>query len=96
MRAPIKHLVLPAVTLATGLITTLTRLIRSSMLEVIREDYVTTARAKGVREIAILFRHVLRNALHPGYHCPGAQHCLAARRRSDHRAGVCVARHGPA
>ena len=65
VRAPIKHLMLPAVTLATGLITTLTRLIRSSMLEVIREDYVTTARAKGVREITILFRHVLRNALIP-------------------------------
>lgn len=63
--APIKHLILPAVTLATALITTLTRLIRSSMLEVIREDYVTTARSKGVRENTILFRHVLRNALIP-------------------------------
>ena len=63
--APFKHLVLPAITLATGLITTLTRLIRSSMLEVIREDYVTTARAKGLQELVILFRHVLRNALIP-------------------------------
>lgn len=63
--SPLKHLILPAVTLATGLVTTLTRLIRSSMLEVIREDYVTTARAKGLREVMILFRHVLRNALIP-------------------------------
>ena len=42
------HLVLPAVTLGVGLATTLTRLIRSSMLEVVREDYMTTARAKGI------------------------------------------------
>jgi len=60
-----KHLVLPAATLSTGLLTTLTRLVRSSMLEVLREEYVTTARAKGLREWIVLFRHALPNALIP-------------------------------
>ncbi|UCH27741.1 MAG: ABC transporter permease [Trueperaceae bacterium] len=61
----LKHLFLPAFTLSMGLITTLTRLIRSAVLEVIREDYVTTARAKGLRERVTIVRHVLRNALIP-------------------------------
>lgn len=63
--SPIRYLILPALTLATGLIATLTPLIRSSMLEVIREDYITTARAKGVHERTVIFRHALRNALVP-------------------------------
>jgi peptide/nickel transport system permease protein len=60
-----KHLFLPALTLSTGLITTLTRLIRSSMLEVLREEYITTARSKGLSEWVVVFRHALRNALIP-------------------------------
>jgi peptide/nickel transport system permease protein len=59
------HMVLPAATLGVGLATTLTRLIRSSMLEVIRQDYMTTARSKGLAERAVLLRHGLRNALVP-------------------------------
>jgi peptide/nickel transport system permease protein len=59
------HLVLPAVTLGVGLATTLTRLIRSSMLEVVREDYMTTARAKGIAEHTVLIKHALRNGLIP-------------------------------
>ena len=59
------HLVLPAVTLGVGLATTLTRLIRSSMLEVVREDYMTTARAKGIAEPTVLVKHALRNGLIP-------------------------------
>jgi peptide/nickel transport system permease protein len=61
----IAHLFLPALTLAFGLITTLTRLVRSAMLEVLREDHVRTARAKGQGETVVIFRHVLRNALIP-------------------------------
>jgi len=61
----IAHLFLPALTLAFGLITTLTRLVRSAMLEVLREDHVRTARAKGQGEAVVIFRHVLRNALIP-------------------------------
>jgi peptide/nickel transport system permease protein len=60
-----KHLILPALTLSTGMVTTFTRLVRSSMLEVLREDYVKTARAKGLRERVVVGRHALRNALIP-------------------------------
>ena len=59
------HLFLPAATLGVGLATTLTRLIRSSMLEVIRQDYITTARSKGVAERIVLTKHALRNGLIP-------------------------------
>ncbi|MBV7336460.1 ABC transporter permease [Chloroflexi bacterium TSY] len=59
------HLFLPALTLSVGLVTTLTRLIRSSMLEVLREDYVKTAYAKGLPGRIVIVRHGLRNALIP-------------------------------
>lgn len=58
-----RHLVLPATTLGLGVATTLTRLIRSSMLEVIRQEYITTARSKGLAEWAVISRHALRNSL---------------------------------
>lgn len=60
-----RHLVLPAVTLALGGAALLTRLTRSSLLEVMGEDYIRLARAKGIRPANILFRHGLRNALIP-------------------------------
>lgn len=59
----LKHLVLPAVTLgfvATGVIA---RLTRSAMLEVLRQDYIRTARAKGLSEARVLYRHAFKNAL---------------------------------
>lgn len=59
------HLILPALALGTAIATFSTRLIRSSMLEVISQDYVVTARAKGLRERMVITRHVLRNALIP-------------------------------
>ena len=58
-------LVLPAVTIGTGLMATLTRTTRSSMLDVIRQDYLRTARAKGVTERKVINKHALRNALIP-------------------------------
>jgi len=61
----LKYLILPAIALATGLVTTLTRLIRSSMLEVLGAEYITMARAKGLSELTLLSRHALRNALIP-------------------------------
>lgn len=57
--------VLPAVTLGTGLAAILSRMVRSSMLEVLGEDYIRTARAKGLRPHRILLQHGLRNALLP-------------------------------
>ncbi|UZF91769.1 ABC transporter permease [Bosea sp. NBC_00550] len=59
------HLILPAITLGTGFAAELTKLIRSSLLEVMGQDYVRTARAKGVPERLVILRHGLRNALIP-------------------------------
>ncbi len=59
----LKQLILPAITLSTGLHASTTRLTRSSMLNVMRQDYMTTARAKGVKEKRIIVFHGLRNAL---------------------------------
>lgn len=58
-------LVLPAITLGTGLAAVLARMVRSSVLEVLGEDYVRTARAKGLSEGAVMWRHALRNAWLP-------------------------------
>lgn len=58
-----KQLILPAVTLSAGLSAGTARLTRSSMLEVMRQDYMTTARSKGVHENKVIVRHGLRNAL---------------------------------
>lgn len=60
-----RHLVLPAVTLAAYPTAALTRLTRSSMLEVIRQDYIRTARSKGLSEGATIFKHALKNAFIP-------------------------------
>jgi ABC-type dipeptide/oligopeptide/nickel transport system permease component len=60
-----RHIALPAVTVGSGVIPLLTRLTRSSMLEVLNQDYVRSARAKGVRETAVIVRHAFRNALLP-------------------------------
>ncbi len=59
------HLVLPAITLGGALAAILTRMVRSSMIEELSSDYVRTARAKGLRAPAVLFRHAFRNALIP-------------------------------
>jgi peptide/nickel transport system permease protein len=61
----LQHLILPAITLGLGAAAILARLTRSSMLEVLRQEYVTTARAKGLREWAVIGRHALKNALIP-------------------------------
>lgn len=58
-------LVLPAMTLGTGLAAVLARMVRNAVLEVLAEDYVRTARAKGLSEQAVLRRHALRNAWLP-------------------------------
>lgn len=61
----LKHLVLPAFTLGLGASAIIARLTRSSMLEVLRNEYVTTARAKGLREYRVIVRHALKNAMIP-------------------------------
>lgn len=58
-------LVLPAITLGASSLATITRMTRSSMLETIRQDYIRTARAKGVKEHTVVIKHALRNAMIP-------------------------------
>ena len=59
------HLMLPAVTLAAASVTIIARLTRATMLETLGQDYIRTARAKGVVERAVVLRHGLKNALIP-------------------------------
>ncbi|MDA8163189.1 MAG: ABC transporter permease [Desulfobacteraceae bacterium] len=60
-----RHLLLPVAVSAMGGLAGLSRYVRSSMLEVLRQDYIMTARAKGLSEHAVIYRHALRNALLP-------------------------------
>lgn len=61
----LKHFVLPWIALGAGSMANIIRMTRSSMLEVIRSDYIRTARAKGAAEKTVIFKHALRNALLP-------------------------------
>src|SRR5262245_22389936 len=64
-RGSLAFLVLPAVTVALDGVALLARLVRASLLEVLGQDYVRTARAKGLMEVTVVLRHALRNALIP-------------------------------
>lgn len=64
-RGGVAHLVLPAVTLAVGLAAQMTRLIRSNMLEILNQDYIRTARSKGLIELIVVGKHAFRNGLIP-------------------------------
>jgi ABC-type dipeptide/oligopeptide/nickel transport system permease component len=64
-RGGISHLILPAATLGAALAAILARMVRGSMIEELSSDYVRTARAKGISESAVLFRHAFPNALIP-------------------------------
>jgi len=68
-----QHILMPAVALGIGRAAILTRLLRASMLEVIRSEYVTTARAKGLSERPVVFKHALKNALIPTVTVMGLQ-----------------------
>ncbi|MCV4626760.1 ABC transporter permease, partial [Escherichia coli] len=61
----VAHLILPALTLGTIPLAILTRITRGAMLEVLSQDYVRTARAKGLAERIVIWRHALKNALLP-------------------------------
>jgi peptide/nickel transport system permease protein len=68
-----QHVLLPAIALGVGRAALLTRLLRASMLEVIRTEYVTTARAKGLAERPVVLKHALKNALIPTVTVMGLQ-----------------------
>ncbi len=65
MQWDIRNFILPTIALASVTTATITRITRSSMLDVLQEDYVRTARAKGVAERVVIYKHALRNALIP-------------------------------
>ncbi len=69
----LRHLVLPSITLGAPLAAVVARVLRSSMLETLRADYVTLARAKGAPESGVVLRHALRNALIPTVTVVGLQ-----------------------
>ncbi|WP_195575898.1 ABC transporter permease [Paenibacillus sp. 1001270B_150601_E10] len=76
IREVLDHMILPVVVMTLLGVGSLTRYFRSNMLDVIRQDYIRTARAKGLKERVILYRHALRNALLPaitlvGFELPG-------------------------
>ena len=69
----LKHLVLPSITLGAGVAAIIARVLRSSMLEVLRSDYIKVARAKGASEWTVIMKHTLRNALIPTVTVVGLQ-----------------------
>jgi peptide/nickel transport system permease protein len=69
----LKHVILPAIALGVGRAAILTRLLRASMLEIVRMEYITTARAKGLAEGFVVLRHALKNALIPTITIMGLQ-----------------------
>ena len=71
--ATFSSLVLPTITLGLALAAGVARLVRSSMLEVLGQEYIRTARAKGLRELGVMGRHALRNALIPAVTLVGIQ-----------------------
>ena len=73
----ITSIILPAITVGTGHMASITRTTRSSMLDVIRSDYLRTARAKGVPEKQVINKHALRNALIPIITVVGAQYAAS-------------------
>ena len=65
LRDALWHIIMPAVTLSTIPTAIVARMTRSSMLEVLRQDYIKTAKAKGLSQFSVIFKHALRNALIP-------------------------------
>lgn len=72
----VQYLVLPALTVGLGLAALITRTTRSSMLDVLRQDYMTTAKAKGASRRRVIYRHGLRNAMIPIVTAIGMQFSL--------------------
>ncbi|MED4127734.1 MULTISPECIES: ABC transporter permease [Shouchella] len=64
-RGTFAHLLLPAITLATGIAAEITRLLRSNMIEILNQDYIRTAKSKGIRNLFVVYKHAFRNSLIP-------------------------------
>ena len=72
-RGGIEYIILPALTLGTGMAAVTARLFRSSLLEVLHQDYIRTARAKGLKEKVVITRHAVKNAMIPVVTVAGLQ-----------------------
>jgi len=72
-RGTFGHLIMPALTLGTAGAALLARIIRSSLIDVLSQDYIRTARAKGLSESAVIYKHALKNALIPAVTVAGLQ-----------------------
>ncbi len=92
-RSALSHLILPTIALGTIPLAVIARMTRSSMLEVLREDYVRTARAKGLPQLRVVLVHALRNALIPVITVIGLQVGPAAVRRDPDRDDLRLAGH---
>ena len=92
----LRYLILPAITLSAPNSALVIRLVRAGMLDVMREDYVRTARAKGIAEHAVILRHVFRNALIGVVATLGFTFVGPGLRGRGHRDRVRAARHRPA
>jgi peptide/nickel transport system permease protein len=73
LKSSLRHLILPSVALGAPLAAIVARVLRSSMLEVLRQEYITTARAKGLAEPMVIIRHAMRNGLIPTVTVVGLQ-----------------------
>ena len=89
----VSHLILPTIVLGTIPLAVLARQTRSAMLEVLGEDYVRTARAKGMSNARVIGVHALRNALIPVVRTIGLQTGVLITRRHFHRDDFLLARH---
>ena len=87
-----RHYILPSLTLGAAVAAIMARFTRSSFVDILQEDYVRTARAKGLPETVVVAKHGLRNALIPGRHDDGPAVRLPARRLDRGRGRVQLAR----
>ena len=91
----VAHLVLPAITMGGALAAILTRMVRTAMLEELGQDYIRTARAKGLSENVVVYKHALRNALVPVLTVVGLQFGALLAGRHRYRNNFLLARHRP-
>ena len=92
-RDMLRHVILPAITLGAFAMASIARLTRSAVLDVLSQDFIRTARAKGLNESSVLLRHTLKNAAIPIVTIVGLQFGTLLGRGRRHRDGVCVAGH---
>ncbi|MBY7144583.1 ABC transporter permease [Virgibacillus sp. NKC19-3] len=64
-RGTYAHIVLPAITMGTGIASEMTRLLRSKMIDILSQDYIRTAKSKGLRKYIVIYKHALKNGLNP-------------------------------